>query len=423
MATETPADRSRKILLSTIGVQSVQDLFAAIAPKIRENSEIRLQAMEDLVGADRALSEPELVDYFETLARKNLAHQPRLNFAGGGIYESYLPRAMEHLAARDEWSLCYALSDAKSAAGTLGVLAEFQTMVTRITGLAFASHFSDGVTALAEACRMAVARATEASPRICSAGVSPSDLDVIRTYLPRHVEFVDISLAESGMADRAALAELLVGHPPAAIVVGSPNAFGIVEDLAELRTKIPARTPLVVYVTDFSALSIFEAPGNIGADVVVAEAQTLAFARSYGCRRLGILAARETWRSEVSASPAEITSPLGALRATFTLALLGKAGFVRLGETNHSLFEFLARELDRLGIPLRYKNAVHYREGVFSVPHLATRFVKCQALGILPGIRLSTIYGPEFESELLIAISPRHTRADLKALAEAIARD
>ena len=114
-----------------------------------------------------------------------------------------------------------------------------------------------------------------------------------------------------------------------------------------------------------------------------------------------------------------------ALRTVIYLSFLGRQGFQRLGEINLSSFDYLARELNAVGIPLKFAKATHYREGVFEVPNLEKRFENALAKQIIPGIRLSSFKGgrSELEACLLVCVNPKHTKSDLDGLVEVLSRD
>jgi glycine dehydrogenase subunit 1 len=211
-------------------------------------------------------------------------------------------------------------------------------------------------------------------------------------------------------------------------------------------------------VPDISALSIFETPGRLGADIVVGEAHQLGTPMLFGGPHVGFFATKKEFlrqmpgrlcgesvdsqgrraytltlstreqhiRREKATSNICTNQGLIALRTAIYLSFLGKQGFKRLGEINYSLFDYLTKELESHGIPLQFKNGLNYREGVFNVPQLEQRFEKALQKKIIPGIRMGTKFDnshSDFNSSLLICVSPKHTKQDIDALVEAISHD
>jgi glycine dehydrogenase subunit 1 len=279
---------------------------------------------------------------------------------------------------------------------------------------------------------------------------------VLTTFLKGHSELPQtISWTPQGTMDLDSLAEWIKKVNPCAVVVPSPNYFGIVEPLDKIKERLPSGCLLIAVVPDASALSIFEAPGKLGADIVVGEAHQLGTPMLFGGPHVGFFASRKAFlrqmpgrlcgestdakgrrayaltlstreqhiRREKATSNICTNQGLIALRTTIYLSFLGKRGFQRLGEMNYSLFDFLTRELEAHGIRLKFKNAINYREGVFEVPSLDSRFHNSLERKIIPGIKLAPKMGKlaeEFKNSLLVTVHPKHTKADLEALVEVL---
>ena len=243
-------------------------------------------------------------------------------------------------------------------------------------------------------------------------------------------------------------------NPACVVVVGYPNYFGIVEPLDQIKAALPKDTLLAVAVADPSALSLFEAPGNLGADIVMGEAHQFGTPMLFGGPHVGFFASKKEYlrqmpgrlcgetvdsnnkraytltlstreqhiRREKATSNICTNQGLIALRTTIYLSFLGKRGLQRLGEMNYSNFDYLTRELESNGIPLKFKSAVHYREGIFEIPKLNNRFEKALSQKLIPGIRLAQKYpgNDEFAASLLVAVHPKHTKADLDRFVEVI---
>jgi glycine dehydrogenase subunit 1 len=228
-----------------------------------------------------------------------------------------------------------------------------------------------------------------------------------------------------------------------------------VEPLDKIRVLLPAESMFIVTTSDLSCLSVFEAPGEFGADMVVGEAHQLGTPMLFGGPHVGFFATRKEHirqmpgrlcgesvdakgnrayaltlstreqhiRREKATSNICTNQGLIALRTTIYLSFLGKRGFQRLGEMNYSLFDYLSQELASQGIPLKFRNALHYREGVFEVPNLKQRFQNAVQKGILPGIRLVEKFkDPDFNESLLVCVHPKHTKSDLDELVEVLSQ-
>ncbi|MCB0403292.1 MAG: aminomethyl-transferring glycine dehydrogenase subunit GcvPA [Bdellovibrionales bacterium] len=438
-----------KRILSTLGATSTDDLFSSIPPKIRESAKLNLGDMS------RALSEHELREYFGSLASKNAGL--RCHFLGGGTYDNTIPAIVNQLVLRGEFLTCYTPYQPEISQGTLQAIFEFQTMICRITGMDVANaSMYDGATATAEAALMALRLKRQPKGKTLIAGNLPPDYkQVTNAYLSCHAPTpIEIASASDGTLDRNHLVELVKEHNPCSVIVAVPNYFGIVDDFSSLRAELPDSCLLIVAVPDLSALSIFEPAGKLGADVVVGEAHQLGTPMLFGGPHVGFFATRRDFarqmpgrlvgesqdargqraytltmatreqhiRREKATSNICTNQGLIALRTTIYLSFLGKTGFERLGLMNHSLFEYLRKELEGVGIPLKFKNSLHYREGVFEVPNLKARFDALLKRGVAAGIPLQPKMGGDetFAQSLLVCVHPKHKKRDLDTLIEGL---
>ncbi len=450
-----------KKMLAVIGLSSLDDLFSTIPPKIREKAEFKLELPDSPPSRTKGLTEHELRKYFGRQAVKN--QKCDVHFMGGGIYDNIVPAIVDQLALRGEFLTTYTPYQPEISQGTLQVIFEFQTMMSRITGMEVANaSMYDGPTAAAEGVLMAQRLAIgEPKNYLVAASLSPDTKEVMKTFL-RHQpgKATEIGWTKEGALDLDALAKAAKETSPIALVVGYPNYFGVVEDLTKIRAALPPRTLLVVSCADPSALSLFESPGKLGADIVVGEAHQFGTPMLFGGPHLGFFATKKEYirqmpgrlcgettdahgqraytltlstreqhiRRERATSNICTNQGLIALRATIYLSFLGKLGFISLGETNYSLFDYLSKSLEAVGIRRTFSGN-HYREGVFEIPNLKHRFQKALNSGILPGIRLeqrfrSEVPGAnELANALLICAHPKLTRQDIDRLVEVISCD
>lgn len=436
-------------ILKTLGLQNTEDLFSAIPPKIREVAQFDID--------DGAQTEHELRTFFGNLARKNAHFPDYQHFLGGGIYDNIIPAIVNQLVLRGEFLTCYTPYQPEISQGTLQAIFEFQTMIARIAGMQVANaSMYDGATATAEAVLMAqrLSKADRQTVLVAS-NLSPEYLAVTDTMLRGHAQVpTRIPFGEDGLIDLAALEKLIQSTNPCGVVVGYPNYFGSIEPLEHIRTLLPAGCLLIASVADLSALSIFEAPGNLGCDLVVGEAQQLGTPMLFGGPHVGFFTSKKDYlrqmpgrlcgetvdvrgnraytltlstreqhiRREKATSNICTNQGLIALRTAIYLCFLGKQGFERLGTTNHSLFAYLVEQLESHGISPRFKTAAHYREGVFEIPNLEKRFQNALNRKIVPGIRLANKFSG-FTNSLLMTANPKHTKESIDQVVEVLSRD
>jgi glycine dehydrogenase subunit 1 len=451
-----------KRMLATVGLSSLEDLFSTIPPKIREKADFRLDLPDSPSTRTKGLTEHELRKYFGKQALKN--QKCETHFLGGGIYDNIVPAIVDQLVLRGEFLTTYTPYQPEISQGTLQVIFEFQTLMSRITGMEVANaSMYDGPTAAAEAILMAQRLAVgEHKNYLVASSLSPDTKEVLRTFL-RHQpgKATEIGWTREGSLDLEALEKALKDQAPIALLVGYPNYFGVVEPLAKIRAMLPPRTLLIVSSADPSAMSLFESPGKLGADIVVGEAHQFGTPMLFGGPHLGFFATKKEFirqmpgrlcgetvdahgkraytltlstreqhiRRERATSNICTNQGLIALRATIYLSFLGKQGFVSLGETNYSLFDYLRRSLDSVGIRQKFSGN-HYREGVFEVPNLKHRFQKALGQGILPGIQVAHRFrweggapADDLTNGLLVCAHPKHTRQDIDRLVEVISCD
>ena len=269
-------DADRRAMLATIGIETLDALFSDIP------SEVRAAFRPLGLGS---LSEMEMVAEVEALAHRN-AGATRCSFLGGGIYDHYVPSVVGHLTSRSEFVTAYTPYQPEISQGTLTAMFEFQTMISELLGMEIANaSLYDGATAVAEAAlmterirgrgRIAVARTLFAHVR-----------RVLDTYTwGSGIELVEIPYTDAGSIDRDAIPEDV-----SAVIVQTPNAFGLIEDLEGLKERIG--DALLVVSTYPLALGLLKPPGAFGADIVVGEGQSLGLPVSYGGPLLGLFATR-----------------------------------------------------------------------------------------------------------------------------------
>ena len=278
-----------------IGVQSFDDLISTIPPKIRESARFQLNFGEGLENLSEGLSEHELRNFFSTLAKTNQTAPETVHFLGGGIYDNIIPAIVNQLTLRGEFLTCYTPYQPEISQGTLQAIFEFQTLLCRITQMPLSNaSMYDGPTATAEAVLMAQRLSKNPQNVLVTKNILPDYRNVIGTFLSgQNTKIAEVNYDSSGLIDLDHLNQQINQLNPCAVVVSYPNAFGSLEDLRTLKNLLPPTTLLIVAVPDLSALSIFEPPGALGADIVTGEAQQLGTPMSFGGPHVGFFTARK----------------------------------------------------------------------------------------------------------------------------------
>jgi glycine dehydrogenase subunit 1 len=277
-------------MLAEIGIDSIEQLFSGIPEKLR---------LRRLLDLPKALTEPELLEYFQARAAKNSVAMPA--FVGAGVYRHYIPIIIDALISRSEFYTAYTPYQAEIAQGTLQAIFEFQTYIAQLTGMEVANaSLYDGSTGLAEAVLMAH-RISKKNRFLIAATVHPEYRAVVETYaknLGIRIELV--AYAPDGRVDMGQL-EKQLDKDVAAVVVQSPNFFGTIEHTHDLAELAHARGALsIVNVVEAISLGILKPPGQDAteqrtADIVVGEGQSFGIAPSFGGPHLGFLATRERY--------------------------------------------------------------------------------------------------------------------------------
>ncbi len=275
----TEADK--KQMLDSIGVSSMSDLFSDIPGNLKLNRKLNI---------GEAMSEMEIVRHMKGLTDKNKSAEELVCFLGAGAYDHYIPSVVKHLAMRSEFYTAYTPYQPEISQGTLQVIFEYQTMITNLTGMDVTNaSMYDGPTAAAEAAIMACEN-TRRKSIIVSKTVNPETRKVLKTYLGvRDIELIEVDMAD-GVTDVEKL-KSLVDKNTAGVIVQSPNFFGIIEDVAEVEKIVHENKGTLIMYVDPISLGILKTPGELGADIVVGEGQSLGNRLNYGGPHLGFLAA------------------------------------------------------------------------------------------------------------------------------------
>jgi len=432
-------------MLATIGVASIDDLFAHVPAGLRARAAIDLPA---------GLSEPELHAELRRLAERNRRATDAAVFLGAGAYPHWIPAVVDQILLRSEFATAYTPYQAEVSQGTLQAIFEFQTFAALLLGLEVANaSMYDGASAAAEAVLMArrllpgrrtvwLARALHAHYRA-----------TIVTYLRGLPEMVvrELPFDAEGRTDMEALRAAL-GPDALCVVVGQPNVFGVVEDVAAVAAPTHEAGALVITATmEPLALAVVRPPGACGADIAVAEGQSFGLPVAYGGPGVGLFATHERFvrsmpgrlvgetvdvhgrrgfvltlatreqhiRRERATSNICTNQGLCTLAVTVYLSLLGRHGLRQLADVNYAAAHATASRLEEAGLARTFPGSF-FNEFVVRAPAAAAAWERLAQDGVVAGFPLGRWY-PELEGDLVLCVTETHTAAQVDRLVAALA--
>jgi glycine dehydrogenase subunit 1 len=438
----TEADRTA--MLDVIGAASVDDLFIDVPAEARLSGPVG--------GLPMHASEMAVERHMSALASKNLSAGSAPFFLGAGAYRHHVPASVDHIIQRGEFLTAYTPYQPEIAQGTLQVLFEFQTQVARLFGtdIANASMY-DGSTACWEAILMA-SRITRKDRAVLSGGLHPHYGEVVRT-MAKFTEDDIVSLpAELTPAPDDAALIAAIDDKTSCVVVQYPDILGRIPDLAAISEAAHDKGALVVaVVTEPVALGMIEAPGNLGADIVVGEGQSIGVGLQFGGPYLGLFGCREKFvrqmpgrlcgetvdaegkrgfvltlstreqhiRREKATSNICTNSGLCALAFSIHLTLLGGDGLARLAAVNHARTQAVVERLTQIpGVSLL--NDAYFNEVTLVLPRDAREVVRDLAdRKVLGGVSLGRLFPAkeDLHKGLLVAATETTTDEDIETLA------
>jgi glycine dehydrogenase subunit 1 len=432
-------DEERR-MLESIGVSEFEELVDVV-PK-----SVRLTKPLPILGP---WSEIEVRRNFGEWSRENAADRA-VSFLGGGLYDHYIPSAVNALAMRSEFATAYTPYQPEVAQGSLTAIFEFQSMITELTGTEVANaSLYDGATAVVEA--VLLARHQTGRKRIVLAGaIHPHTRAVLATYLDGHD--VTVVAPRGGQCAPEDLQQQL-GPDVAAIVYQHPNFFGLLESPHVLNKMAHEAGALAIAACDPIALALLEPPGASGADLVVGEGQCLGNPPSFGGPLLGFFACTQALvrrmpgriagetvdrhgrrgfvltlqtreqhiRREKATSNICTNQGLLALRATIYLGLLGKQGLTEVAELCVQKSHYGAARASELpGYRLAH-GGPFFREFVLECPVAAAEVVRIgRERGVLPGVDLGQ-FDKAWSRWLLVAVTEQRAAADIERWLEVLA--
>ena len=429
-------DADRGAMLSAIGVEDVEDLFAVIPADLRLDHPLDLPP-----GAP----EQDVYAHLRDLAARNVSTEDELSFLGGGMYDHYVPAIVDMLMSRSEFLTPYTPYQPEVSQGGLQVMFEYQTAISELTALPVANaSVYDGPSAVASAGYLA-RLANRRTRFVVSEGLHPHARETLRTYAHGFgAQITEVPLRD-GRTDADAWAAAMDDDTCAAFFQ-NPNFLGAVEDAAALASAVPD-PGVVVGSYDPIALGILRPPGECGVDVCVGEGQPLGNRLDFGGPSFGFFAATEEYlrrmpgriagetvdaegrrgfvltlqtreqhiRREKATSNICTAQALNALGGVVYLTWLGRQGLVELGELLLQRTHYAREALCAIdGVEALHDQPV-IREFAVTLPAPVHDVVeRCAAQGVNPGLALLE------HDALLVAITELRTRADIDRLAEVV---
>ncbi len=436
-------DDDRRAMLADIGVKSIDDLFADIPEDVR---------LKELIDLPRHASEMEVERQLGAMAGQNISASSVPFFVGCGAYKHHVPASVDHLIQRSEFLTAYTPYQPEISQGTLQYLFEFQTQVALLTGMEVANaSMYDGSTACGEAVLMAH-RLTRRSKAVLSGGLHPQYRNVVETLSDLSQTSL-LALAADPQGDEDIIAA--IDDDTSCVVVQSPDVFGRVRDLGDIAAAAHEKGALLIaVVTEIISLGALKPPGEMGADIVVAEGQSIGVGLNFGGPYVGLLATRQKFlrqmpgrvcgetvdangkrgfvltlstreqhiRREKATSNICTNSGLCCLAFTIHLSLLGEAGLMKLAGINHANAVLLADALGGIkGVEVLTKS--FFNEFTIRVPgkgaDVIDALVEKGVLGGVPASRLAPDQ-KSLENLIIVAATEVNSSDDREAYVKAL---
>lgn len=429
------SDSERREMMAAIGIERLEQLYGHVPEAAR---------LQRPLAIPDGLSEFEIVDYFKARAGETAAGYA--SFLGAGVYSHYRPVVVDTVVSRGEFLTSYTPYQAEIAQGTLTTIFEFQTMVCQLTGMEVANaSMYDGSSSVPEAAIMAI-RITNREKVLVSRACHPEYRETLDTYMKAQgLPVVEFGYEDgSGRIDLAAL-EAAVDEDTAAVILQSPNFFGVVEDVKAAAEIAHKKGALLIYTfTEAVSLGLIQPPSEV--DIVAGELQSFAISPSYGGPYVGVIATREKFirqipgrlvgetkdangnrafcltlstreqhiRREKATSNICTNQALIALMATVYMSLMGKEGLRELAQQNVSKAHYLASKL-----PRRFEGPF-FNEFVAKTNGRTAVEINQALLGhkIIGGLPLERFY-PELSGCVLLCATEMNKREQMDAVAAA----
>jgi glycine dehydrogenase subunit 1 len=441
----TSADKER--MLRALGLDAVEELYRHIPKSLTARAKIDLPDGLTELAVSRRLG---------ALAAKNATATDWSMFLGGGIYHHFIPSAVDATISRSEFSTSYTPYQPEVSQGTLQALFEYQTLICQLTGMEVSNAaVYDGASATAEAVLMSRRIQPLGRRRVLiSKALHPQYRAVVASYVKNlsDVRLEEVPFDANGTTDLEHLGARL-DTESMCVVVGYPNFFGAIEDLASIKAVCAkAGAQLITVTTEPISLGLLKPPGDFATDIAVGEGQSLGVPMSLGGPAFGFFACQKRFvrslpgrlvgetidsegrrgfvltlatreqhiRREKATSNICTSQTLCALGATVFMSLLGKTGLRRLAEVNVARAHTAqARLVEQPGFAAPFA-APFFNEFVLRAPDISHLFDRCAAAKIVPGIALEPFY-PELKDCFLMCVTEMNEREEIDRLVGTIA--
>jgi len=433
-------DAQRQEMLAAVGVEKIEDLFANIPPDLRC----------DGLDIPPGLTEQEVRNRLTALAEHNSSGL--ISFLGGGFYDHFIPAALNSIVSRSEFYTAYTPYQPEISQGTLQAIYEYQSAICRLTGMEAANaSLYDGGTAVYEAIMMAL-RVTGRRKVLVDDSVSPIYRKMVRSYTSNlGIELLETESTE-GLPDRNAIADQ-IDDDTAAVIVQNPNFFGCIDDVTDLAEMVHAKGGLLIVSCYPISLGLLKTPGEMNADIVVGEGQSLGMSVSFGGPYLGFMATRKKYlrkmpgriagrtvdaqgregfvltlqareqhiRREKATSNICTNQGLCALTALVYMSLLGKQGLAELSGVCAHKADYARDLLLKIpGVTIRFPERWYFNEFVLNLPIAADKVIRgLFNRGLAAGFPLGR-YFPEMNNCLLVAVTEKRTKEEIDFLAHSL---
>ena len=428
-------------MLQAVGVRDLEGLFSTIPDDCKRVDTLDIPE----------LTEWELNDHMAGLAGQMVSSADYKMFAGAGSYQHYIPEVTRYLLSRSEFVTAYTPYQPEMSQGTLQGIFEYQTLICRLLGMDVANaSLYDGAMAVAEALLMAIRIGRRKNTVAVSSLVNPYYRKVVETYFaPTEFNIEWLPYREDGTTDLSGLDKI---KDLAGVAVQSPNFFGCIEDLAAAGKTIHDQD--AIFITSFSeplAYGLLKAPGDLDADIVCGEGQSLGIPQSFGGPGVGIFTAKQKYvrnlpgrlvgqtvdadgqrgfvltlstreqhiRREKATSNICSNQSLCAMAAGMYMAALGGTGFRELAALNHDKAEYLKSALQAAGLEIPFASAT-FNEFVVKFPEGFDRqWRDLLQKKILAGVPMVCYY-PELANHYLLCVTETRSKDDMDALVKEV---
>ncbi len=445
------SEEVKKSMLKELGLNSIDDLYSDIPEKFRLKRPLNIPHVK---------SEYEIYKHILNILSKNKTYTNGRNFMGAGAYEHYIPAVVKALSSRGEFVTAYTPYQPEISQGMLQTLYEYQSLVAELFEMDIVNaSMYDMASALAEAALMTV-RVTRRKKFIIPDNINPQHIETLITYTePHNIEIVKIPYdRKTSMISIDALKKEIDTNT-AGVYIQTPNYFGVLEEqVDEIEEIVHTNKSMFVVGVDPISLGIIRSPGSYGADIAIAEGQTLGAPMSFGGPQLGIFAVKDNKkfqrqlpgrligltttkdekeiafvmtlqpreqhiRRERATSNICSNEALMAVIAAMYIATLGKTGITKLAETIATNTAYAMKKLDEIkGIKVPYFEGFHFQEFVMNFDDTGKKaediLDKMHKNGILGGINLSKMY--DIGESVLVYVSEVHTKEDIERYIETL---